>query len=88
MVWKIKFTEIALKQFKKLNPSVAKELLTYLKNKVAKEKNPMVLGKPLLRERSGLWRYRVKDYRIICKIEDSELTILIIRLEHRKDIYN
>lgn len=90
MAWTIKFTEIAAKQFKKLNKSIAKELLGYLKEKVAKQKNPMTLGKPLLllREKSGLWRYRVKDYRIICRIEDKELTVLVIRVGHGKEVYD
>ena len=36
---------------------------------------------------SQVWRYRVRDYRLICNIEDSELVVLVLRIGHRKDIY-
>lgn len=88
MVWKITFTEIAAKQVKKLNKSIAKKLLDYMKDKVCTKDDPTVLGKPLINDKSGLWRYRVNDYRIICKIEAEELTILVIKLAHRKEVYD
>ncbi len=87
MAWKINFTEFAAKQFKKLNKSIAKQLMDYLKEKVLTKSHPTGLGSPLLGNKSGLWRYRVNDYRIICQIKEEEVTILIVRLGHRKDIY-
>ncbi|EKD69958.1 MAG: RelE toxin [uncultured bacterium] len=87
MAWKIKISEFALKQIKKLDKAIAKKILTYLKERIASQKDPRVLGKPLLHDKSGLWRYRVENYRIICKIEDNELVVLVLRLGHRKEIY-
>ncbi len=49
--------------------------------------NPRVHGKPLSANRVGQWRYRVGDYRIIAKIEDGRLIILVIAVGHRRDIY-
>lgn len=87
MTWTIKFSEISAKQFKKLNKSIAKDILNYLE-KISLLDNPRKFGKPLRYNKSGLWRYRVNDYRIVCEIKDSELIIAVIRLGHRKEIYD
>jgi len=44
-------------------------------------------GKPLHGDKGGLWRYRVGDYRLICDIQDERITVLAIRVGHRKDVY-
>jgi mRNA interferase RelE/StbE len=44
-------------------------------------------GKALKGHFSGLWRYRVGDYRLVCQIRDRELLILVLRVGDRKDIY-
>lgn len=87
MAWKIKFSEFSLKQIKKLDKAIAKKIIRYLKDRVISQRDPRTFGKPLLHDKSGLWRYRVDDYRIICKIEDEGLVVLVLRLGHRKDIY-
>ena len=87
MPWTIKFSEFSEKQIKKLDQSAAKKIIRYLKERVAPQKDPRLFGKPLLHDKSGLWRYRVDHYRIICKIQDKEVVVLILRIGHRKDIY-
>lgn len=87
MGWTIKFTEFAEKQLRKLDKAVAKKILKYFKERVLAQDDPRKFGKTLLHDKSGLWRFRVDDYRIICKLEDHELTILVVRLGHRKDVY-
>jgi mRNA-degrading endonuclease RelE of RelBE toxin-antitoxin system len=50
--------------------------------------DPRSLGKALQGPRfDELWRYRVGDYRLICKIEDDRLLVLVLRVEHRNEIY-
>ena len=49
--------------------------------------NPKKFGKSLLYNHKGNWRYRVEDYRIICRIEEKELIILVLAIGHRKNIY-
>jgi mRNA interferase RelE/StbE len=51
-------------------------------------KKPKLFGKPLLYSHKGNWRYRVGDYRIICRIEEKELVILVLDVGHRKNIYD
>lgn len=88
MTWKIKFSTFADKQFSKLNKHIRKSIVDYLHNKLNKTNNPKAFGKPLSHNHAGLWRYRVQDYRIICQIHDEELIVLVVKLGHRKDIYD
>ena len=44
-------------------------------------------GKPLTGPYKGLWRFRLGDYRIIYLIEQARLTVFVLRIRHRKDVY-
>ena len=83
MAWTIKFTENAAKQMKKIDKSISKKIITYLKERIAK-KDPYLFGKALLHDKSGLWRYRIEDYRVVCEIKDNELLVIVLRVAHRK----
>lgn len=87
MVWTIKLTSIAQKQMLKLDKSIAKKIAKYLRERVANQKNPTTFGKSLLHDKTGLWSYRVDDYRIICQFIDEEFVVLILQIGHRKEIY-
>ena len=71
---KIVYTEKALKQLKKLDKSVSSRIVDYM-DEVAKLEAPKSRGKNLVGNLIGLWRYRVGDYRILCRITDDELMI-------------
>ena len=86
-MWKIEWDSKALKEAKKLDKNARKKIINYLEKRVLAGQNPYQLGKPLKGNKAGIWRYRVGDYRILCKIEDEVLIILVIAVGHRKDIY-
>jgi mRNA interferase RelE/StbE len=86
LTWKIKWEDFAVKQLRKLDKQIEKRVISYLK-KVALE-NPRQQGKPLSGDKPRLWRYRMGEYRIICRIMDDELIVLVIAVGHRKEIYN
>lgn len=88
MTWKIEFDSDVEKELRKLDRQVQKAILTYLRERVAKSNNPRDFGKPLRGDKSGFWRYRINDYRIICRILDKEIVVLVIKVGHRKNIYN
>ena len=88
MVWQIEWRDIAVKQFSKLVKPAQKQIQHYLREKLCTNEHPMRFGKALIGDKSGLWRYRVGDYRIICKIEDTRMTILVVTLGHRKEVYD
>ena len=87
MTWEVEFDEAAAKELRKLDRQAQREILNYLRQRIATDEDPRRFGKPLSRELTGLWRYRVRDYRMICNIEDDKLTVLVVRVSHRKDVY-
>ena len=88
MAWIIKYSESALKQLKKLDRSIAVRILDYMDERIAILDDPRSAGKNLVGPVLGsYWRYRVGDVRIICSIEDGQLSILVIEIGNRRDIY-
>lgn len=88
MVWTIKWDERAEKDLKKLDKAYAKQIVRYMSERIAGLSNPRAFGKGLKYEKYGLWRYRVENYRIVCRINDDSIEILVIRVGHRKDVYD
>ena len=75
------------REFRKLDKYTQKIIRAWIdKNLVACE-NPRAYGKGLTANRSGQWRYRIGDYRLICSIEDERLVILALTVGHRSEIY-
>jgi mRNA interferase RelE/StbE len=76
LAWKIKLTDDAKRDLRKLDKSVQKRIAAFLTDKLQATENPRATGKALQGNLSGLWRYRVGDYRILCRIEDNEWVML------------
>lgn len=87
MKYKVVFTDRAKKQIKKLDRSVAALIIGWIEKNLENCENPRIYGKNLIANKSGQWRYRIGDYRIICEIQDEEITILVLEVGHRKSIY-
>ena len=88
MAWKIEFSEPADRQLNRLDPQQSRRILKFLLGRVAKLEDPRSVGKPLQGPHFGeLWRYRVGDFRIICKLRDEVLIVLVVQIGPRKDIY-
>jgi mRNA interferase RelE/StbE len=45
------------------------------------------IGKRLVGELKGYWSYRVGFYRIIYVIRQAEIIVEILRIQHRKEVY-
>lgn len=84
---KVSITRTAKKSLEKLDRNIQKRILDFLSDLETLE-NPRVKGKSLKGDLKEYWRYRVGDYRILSKIIDNELIILVIDIGHRKYIYN
>jgi mRNA interferase RelE/StbE len=87
LAWKIKYDEEALADLKKLDRQIQREILDYLDQRIGKADDPRVFGKSLRHSKFGLWRYRVRDYRIICQLRQSELVVLVVAVGHRSTVY-
>ena len=89
MTWKIDFDVKALHDLEKLGKPAQKKIISYLKERIANLADPRTSGKPLTGASCrGIWRYRVENYRILCKIEDAKLTVLVVAVGHRSKIYD
>ena len=86
-MYSVQYTEKVVKQLKKLDKSTQKLILNWIEKNLDKCDNPRSKGKGLSSNRSGQWRYRVGDYRIICDIRDNELIILALSIGHRSQVY-
>lgn len=88
MTWAIKYTETSQKQLKKLDKSIALAVLDFMDERVAPLEDPRTQGKKLVGPKLGTyWRYRVGDVRVICDIKDAVVTILVIEIGHRREVY-
>ncbi|MGB7191185.1 MAG: type II toxin-antitoxin system RelE/ParE family toxin [Acidobacteriaceae bacterium] len=87
MIWKIEFDHRARRELRKLAPEVQRQILKYLRTRIAVGGDPRSFGKPLRQNLAGLWRYRVGDYRLICRLEDERVVVLVLRVGHRSEVY-
>ena len=86
--WKIEFTIRANKLLKKFDLNTRKLIENYIDNEVLRNNNPRDKGKALTGSRKGQWRYRVDKYRIVCRIQDEVLTILVLKIAKRDVVYD
>lgn len=87
MKYRVRLSPNAEKQLSKLDKHIAKMISSWIYGHLVDCENPRQYGKPLVENRSGQWRYRVGDYRIIAEIEAEELVILVIEIGHRRYVY-
>jgi mRNA interferase RelE/StbE len=85
LTWKIEWDDKARKELRRLEKQIQKKIFTYIRERAIE--NPRHFGKALSHDKVGLWRYRVEDYRIICRIDDFRLVLLVVTVAHRKEVY-
>jgi mRNA interferase RelE/StbE len=87
LAWTIKYARTAKDQLRKLDKSVARRVVDFMDERVAASDDPRRIGKALKGPLGDLWRYRVGDYRIICDIQGGVLTVLVLQIGNRKEVY-
>lgn len=87
MSWTIEFSEVAIKQLKKLDKQTRLRIFDYLEKRICANDDQRQQGKALIHNKAGLWRYRIGDFRVICQVNDKTITILVLPVGHRKDVY-
>ena len=87
MGWTIEYSPEAIRQLNNLDKTIRQRVFMYLDNHIQGCKNPRYFGEPLVTNLAGLWRYRVGDYRIICRIQDEIVVVLVLTVGHRREIY-
>jgi len=86
MPWRIEFSRRAQREFDSLDKTVQKRIENFT-DRISKLDDPKMRGEMLQGPLAGLWKYRIGDYRLICQIIDNILTVLVIDIGHRREIY-
>ena len=86
MGYNIRFAQQIEKDLKGIDTKVAREIITKIDRNLSAD--PYHFGKPLRGRFKGLYRYRIGDYRVIYSINNNEIYVLILRIGHRKNIYD
>ena len=86
-MWSLKFSKCADKQLSKMDAGVRRIIVAWLLKHIDGCEDPRAFGKGLTANRSGEWRYRIGDYRVLCEILDDDLIVLAIEVGHRREVY-
>lgn len=88
MAWRVEVQKSAERELDRLGTEAARRILRFLNDWIAKLDDPRAIGEPLRGSELGeFWKYLVGDYRVIARIEDESVLILIVRIGHRRDVY-
>jgi mRNA interferase RelE/StbE len=87
LAWTIEYAKTAKDQLRKLDKPVARRIVDMLDQRVPAMENPRQTGKALKGPLGDFWCYRVGDYRIICDIQDSAITVLVLQIGNRREVY-
>ena len=87
MGWKIEFSRSAEKELACIDKPEARRTVKYLAE-LQRLDDPRTRGKGLTSNLSGLWRYRIGSWRILCRIEDNRLIVLVVHIGQRDSVYN
>ena len=87
MSYRVETTARFDREFKKLDRYTQRMVKAWIEKNLIDCENPRAHGKGLTANRSGQWRYRIGDYRLIGQIEDNRLVILALSIGHRSSVY-
>lgn len=88
MAWKIEFLPEAEKDLNKIDRPIVHRILRFLNDRIRLLDDPRKVGEALKGPEFGkYWKYRIGNYRIICQIRKDEITVLVVKVGHRKEIY-
>ena len=87
MPWKVEITPDASAELKKIGAAEAQRVLKFLFKRIHGKENPRETGEPLKGNLREFWRYRVGDFRLFCRLEDSIVTVFVVHVGHRREVY-
>lgn len=88
MAWSVEFSPGARRQLKKLDGATRRLIVSYLETRIANTDDPKLHGHALTHDLAGLWRYRVGDWRIVCSLQAARLVVLVLKVAHRREVYD
>lgn len=88
MSWDYSFTSKARKELKKLGHEPTRKIIEFLDDRVKKTDDPRQFGKALRGDLGEYWRYRIENYRLLCELKNDTLIVLVVKVGHRRDVYD
>lgn len=86
-MYTVEFSESAVKQLKKLDKSTSRVIKNWIVKNLVDCDDPRQHGRALTENLSGIWRYRVGDYRLFAEIDDTRISIFLFEIAHRREVY-
>ena len=87
MPWTVELADAAVKAIDLLDKPVRQRMQRFIEQRLMNADNPRQWGKALTGKYAGLWRYRIGDYRLVCRIEDARLVVLVVKVAKRDTVY-
>ncbi|MBF0463327.1 MAG: type II toxin-antitoxin system RelE/ParE family toxin [Magnetococcales bacterium] len=87
MAWTIEIRETAENQIARLDQQNRTRIVRFLRERIHGSQDPRYIGQPLKGELAGLWRYRVGDYRLVCHLHDEVVTVVVLEIGRRREVY-
>ncbi len=87
MKYQVVYSKRSIKEFKKLDRSVAIFIKSWIDDNLVGCEDPRIHGKALKGNLAAFWRYLIGEYRLICNINDNECIILAVAVGLRKEVY-
>jgi len=87
LAWQVEVTDRAQRELKRLDHSTQRRIGAFIRKRLMTEESPRRFGKALQGTLAGLWRYRIGDYRLICRIIDDRCVVLALSIDHRSKVY-
>ena len=85
MTYEVIFSSTADRDLRRVSPRIVPAIIEFIYGDLARY--PRRVGKPLLRELQGTFSARRGPYRVLYEINDETITVLVLRVDHRADVY-
>ena len=88
MGWKVRLSERARKDLKKLDQQVATRVVKFFRDRIEGGNDQRSIGAALEGSDLGeFWKYRIGDWRAVCSIQDETVIVLVLMVQHRSQVY-
>ena len=85
--YNVEYSAAAVKQLLKMDVATRKLIRAWIEKNLVGCTDPRAHGKGLTADKSGKWRYRIGNYRVLAQIYDDRLVIHVFKVGHRRDVY-
>ncbi|SMH50341.1 type II toxin-antitoxin system RelE family toxin [Mesorhizobium australicum] len=87
MPWQVRFERRAEKDLERLGSADRNRVARFINDRIAAREDPREIGEALHGPLGQYWKYRVGDFRVIASIEDAIVTVIVVRIGNRREVY-